>query len=198
MARDLIRSLARAIGGRVRSLLVQAAKSEAARAVRHVRARMQQSPQAAGSAPAAPARVPASASPAPPPDAAVRPTPPAAEPAREPNRRPLPSEEPAREPDRTTPSSEEPAREPEESAGTGAAAPGSRRPAAQQDAPPADGIVNVNAASKDELIALPGIGEARADAIVKGRPFAAADDLVERKILPASVFENLKGRIGVA
>jgi DNA uptake protein ComE-like DNA-binding protein len=47
-------------------------------------------------------------------------------------------------------------------------------------------------------VALAGIGNARAEAIIRGRPFAAPGDLVERKILPASVFEPLKDRIGVA
>jgi DNA uptake protein ComE-like DNA-binding protein len=47
-------------------------------------------------------------------------------------------------------------------------------------------------------MSLPGIGEARADAIIKARPFAAASDLVDKKVLPASVAEGLKGRIAVA
>jgi DNA uptake protein ComE-like DNA-binding protein len=59
------------------------------------------------------------------------------------------------------------------------------------------GAVDINAASRDALIALPHIGEARADAIIKGRPFKSLDELKDRKVLPASVIEALKGHISV-
>jgi DNA uptake protein ComE-like DNA-binding protein len=62
-------------------------------------------------------------------------------------------------------------------------------------APAGEALVNVNAASRDELIALPGIGEARADAIIKNRPFKDVSELQDRKILPAGVFATLKERI---
>jgi DNA uptake protein ComE-like DNA-binding protein len=178
MNRDFIRSLAKAISGRVKSFLVQAAKDEAARAVRHFRARMQQSPQPADSAPSAPPQALASAPPAP--TATSSPLPDTAVPQ--------------------TPPPEEPRQAPQTSAHdeTAAAKPAAERSAAPQDGAPAEAVVNINAASKVELIALPGIGEARADAIIKARPFATASERVERKVLPASVFENLKSRIGVA
>ncbi len=54
MDKDLIRSLAKAIGGRVKSLLVQAAKDETERALRHFRSRVLD-PQPPGAA-ASPAR----------------------------------------------------------------------------------------------------------------------------------------------
>jgi DNA uptake protein ComE-like DNA-binding protein len=66
------------------------------------------------------------------------------------------------------------------------------KPVASGEAP-----VNVNVASRDALIALPGIGEARADAIIKGRPFKDVAELQERKILPAGVLASLKGRVTV-
>ena len=50
MNRDLLRSLAKAIGGRVKSYLLQTAKDEAARAIRHFRAGLRSSGQPAGPA----------------------------------------------------------------------------------------------------------------------------------------------------
>jgi len=54
---------------------------------------------------------------------------------------------------------------------------------------------DINSASATELDALPGIGPARAEAIVKNRPFRAKDDLVSRHILPQSVYDGIKDRI---
>jgi competence protein ComEA len=55
--------------------------------------------------------------------------------------------------------------------------------------------IDINTASDKELDKLPGIGEARAKAIIKGRPYKAKDDLVERKILSKSVYDKIKDRI---
>ena len=56
-------------------------------------------------------------------------------------------------------------------------------------------LVNINTASAEELEALPGIGEVRAGRIVQSRqedgPFASADELLERQLIPASVFEEI-------
>jgi len=56
-------------------------------------------------------------------------------------------------------------------------------------------LVNINTASTEELEALPGIGEVRAGRIVQSRqqdgPFASADELLERELVPASVFEEI-------
>ena len=39
------------------------------------------------------------------------------------------------------------------------------------------------------------LGEARARAIVKGRPYSGRDDLVKRKIIPQSVYDEIKDQI---
>ena len=65
-------------------------------------------------------------------------------------------------------------------------------------APPAlaeAALLDINSASRNELDALPGIGPARADAIVKNRPYNGKDDLVNRKIIPQNVYNGIKDRI---
>lgn len=56
-------------------------------------------------------------------------------------------------------------------------------------------LTDVNIASVEELEALPGIGEVRAGRIVQSRqedgPFASVDELLERDIIPASVFDEI-------
>ena len=42
---------------------------------------------------------------------------------------------------------------------------------------------------------LKGIGEARAAAVIKGRPYERKDELVQEKILPESVYNEIKGKI---
>jgi DNA uptake protein ComE-like DNA-binding protein len=55
--------------------------------------------------------------------------------------------------------------------------------------------IDINRAKPEELMTLKGIGEARAAAIVKGRPYARKDELVQKKILPESVYNEIKDRI---
>lgn len=56
-------------------------------------------------------------------------------------------------------------------------------------------LVDINSASADALRALPGVGPARAEAIVAGRPYKGKDDLVKRNIVPKNVYEGIKDRI---
>src|SRR4030095_15220105 len=50
-------------------------------------------------------------------------------------------------------------------------------------------------AKADELMTPEGIGEARGAAIIKGRPYARKDELVQKKIIPASVYNEIKDHI---
>ena len=55
--------------------------------------------------------------------------------------------------------------------------------------------MDINTASESELAKLKGIGEVRAKAIVKNRPYKGKDDLVQRKIIPQNVYDDIKDMI---
>jgi competence protein ComEA len=56
-------------------------------------------------------------------------------------------------------------------------------------------LIDINSATKDELDALPGIGSARADAIIKGRPYKGKDELLRKKVIPSNAYNGIKDRI---
>jgi DNA uptake protein ComE-like DNA-binding protein len=56
-------------------------------------------------------------------------------------------------------------------------------------------LIDINSASKADLDALPGIGAARSDAIIKGRPYKGKDDLVNKKVIPQNVYDGIKDKI---
>ena len=60
---------------------------------------------------------------------------------------------------------------------------------------PAAALLDINSASKSELDALPGIGNARAEAIIKGRPYKGKDELVQKNIIPQSVYNGIQDKI---
>jgi competence protein ComEA len=64
-------------------------------------------------------------------------------------------------------------------------------PVAQAEA----ALLDINSASSAQLDALPGIGAARAAAIIGGRPYNGKDDLVNRKIIPQNVYDGIKDKI---
>lgn len=68
-------------------------------------------------------------------------------------------------------------------------------PAATAPKPAAAALVDINSASKAELDALPQIGSARADAIIKGRPYKGKDDLINKKIIPQNAYDAIKDKI---
>lgn len=52
--------------------------------------------------------------------------------------------------------------------------------------------MDINTASEKELATLPKIGEVRAKAIVKGRPYNGKDDLINKKIIPQDAYDAIK------
>jgi competence protein ComEA len=57
--------------------------------------------------------------------------------------------------------------------------------------------VNLNAATKDQLIILPGITEAKANRVIAGRPYSDKHELVTKKVLTESEYSKIADRITV-
>ena len=55
--------------------------------------------------------------------------------------------------------------------------------------------MDINSASEKELATLKGIGDVRAKAIVKGRPYKGKDELAQKKIIPQKVYDDIKDQI---
>lgn len=55
--------------------------------------------------------------------------------------------------------------------------------------------VDINSASRKELLTLPGIGPAQADRIIECRPFLTKGELVSKKVVPTGPFLSLKNHV---
>ena len=81
-----------------------------------------------------------------------------------------------------------PAAAPAKAAAPAADAKAAAKPAADAKKEPLD----INSATDKELAALPKIGDAKAAAIIKGRPWGGKDDLVKKKVLTKVEYAAIK------
>jgi competence protein ComEA len=56
-------------------------------------------------------------------------------------------------------------------------------------------LIDINSASKEELMKLAGVGTRYSDEIIKGRPYKGKNQLVSKKIIPEALYKSISDKI---
>jgi hypothetical protein len=62
----------------------------------------------------------------------------------------------------------------------------------KKKAPPAEKSIDINTATKDQLMQIPRIGDKRSDKIIANRPYASVDELKSKGVLGEKTLEKVR------